>query len=144
MPQQLLDCQEQSVQCFSHSCMTILDHRLPLPQRLASYHWQSSFRWCSAIGWCHMGRVEHCNIHSYSKILCTCAISSIWTKRPIIRLLMLFHILFEESQSSFFKHISVYDGTRGFSKDQLKGKQLSPTFRQDALVIFRAEVKMTL
>ena len=30
------------------------------------------------------------------------------------------------------------DGTRGFSKDQLKGKQLSPMFRPDALVVFRA------
>ena len=33
------------------------------------------------------------------------------------------------------------DGTRGLSKDQLKRKQLSPTFRPDALVVFRAEVK---
>ena len=31
------------------------------------------------------------------------------------------------------------DGTKGFSKDQLKGKQLSPMFRPDALVIFRAK-----
>ena len=30
------------------------------------------------------------------------------------------------------------DGTRGFSKDQLKGKHLSLTFRPNALVIFRA------
>ena len=34
------------------------------------------------------------------------------------------------------------DGNRGFSKDQLKGKQLSPTFRPDALVVFRAKVKL--
>ena len=33
------------------------------------------------------------------------------------------------------------DITRGFSKDQLKGKQLSPTFWPDALVIFRAKVE---
>ena len=33
------------------------------------------------------------------------------------------------------------DGTRGFSKDQLKGKQLLLTFRPDALVVFRAEVQ---
>ena len=33
------------------------------------------------------------------------------------------------------------DGTRGFSKDQLKRKQLLPMFRQDALVIFRAKVE---
>ena len=32
---------------------------------------------------------------------------------------------------------------RGFSKDQLKGKQLMPMFRPDALVIFRAKVKAT-
>ena len=31
--------------------------------------------------------------------------------------------------------------TRGFSKDELKGKQLSPTFQPDALVIFRTQVK---
>ena len=37
------------------------------------------------------------------------------------------------------KYICI-DGTRGFSKDQLKGKQLPPTFRPDALVIFRAKV----
>ena len=36
--------------------------------------------------------------------------------------------------------ILLYDETRGFSKDQLKGKQLSPTFQPDALVIFRAKV----
>ena len=30
------------------------------------------------------------------------------------------------------------DGNRGFSQDQLKGKQLSPMFRPDALVFFRA------
>ena len=30
----------------------------------------------------------------------------------------------------------------GFSKDQLKGKQLSPTFQPDALVVFRAIVKL--
>ena len=35
------------------------------------------------------------------------------------------------------------DGTRGFSKDQLKRKQLSPTFPLDALVVFKAEVKKT-
>ena len=35
------------------------------------------------------------------------------------------------------------DGTRGFSKDQLKGKQLLSTFWPDALVIFRAKVKTT-
>ena len=34
------------------------------------------------------------------------------------------------------------DGTRGFSKNQLKGKQLSLTFRPDVLVVFRAEVYM--
>ena len=34
------------------------------------------------------------------------------------------------------------DGNRGFSKDQLKGKQLSPMFRPDALVVFRAKVKL--
>ena len=32
------------------------------------------------------------------------------------------------------------DGTREFSKDQLKGKQLSSTFRPDALAVFRAKV----
>ena len=32
------------------------------------------------------------------------------------------------------------DGTRGFSKDQLKEKQLSLTFRPDTLVVFRAKV----
>ena len=31
------------------------------------------------------------------------------------------------------------DGSKGFSVDQLKGKQLSPTFRPDALVVFRAK-----
>ena len=30
------------------------------------------------------------------------------------------------------------DGTRGFSKDQLEGKQLLSTFWPDALVVFRA------
>ena len=35
------------------------------------------------------------------------------------------------------------DGTREFSKDQLKGKQVSPMFRPDALIVFRAKVKMT-
>ena len=30
-------------------------------------------------------------------------------------------------------------GSREFSVDQLKGKQLSPTFRPDALVVFRAK-----
>ena len=34
------------------------------------------------------------------------------------------------------------DGNRGFSKDQLEGKQLSPTFRPGALVVFRAKVKL--
>ena len=35
------------------------------------------------------------------------------------------------------------DGNRWFSKDQLyKGKQLSPTFRPDALVVFRVKVKL--
>ena len=34
------------------------------------------------------------------------------------------------------------DGNRGFSKDQLKGKQLSPTFQPDALVVFRGKVKL--
>ena len=34
------------------------------------------------------------------------------------------------------------DGNRGFSKDQLKGKQLLPTFQPDALVVFRAKVKL--
>ena len=34
------------------------------------------------------------------------------------------------------------DGTRGFSKDQLRGKQLSLMFWPDALVVFRA-LKMT-
>ena len=35
------------------------------------------------------------------------------------------------------------DGTRGFSKlDQLKGKQLLPMFWPDALVVFRAKVKL--
>ena len=33
------------------------------------------------------------------------------------------------------------DGTRGFSKGQLKGKQLSPMFRPDALVVFKDKVK---
>ena len=32
------------------------------------------------------------------------------------------------------------DGTRGFSVDQLKGKQPLLTFRPDALVVFRAKV----
>ena len=32
-------------------------------------------------------------------------------------------------------------GTREFSIGQLKGKQLSPTFQPDALVIFRDKVK---
>ena len=36
------------------------------------------------------------------------------------------------------------DGTREFSKDQLKGKQLLLTFWSDALVVFRAKVKTTL
>ena len=36
--------------------------------------------------------------------------------------------------------MSYLNGTRGFSIDQLKGKQLLPTFRPDALVIFRAKV----
>ena len=40
-------------------------------------------------------------------------------------------------------HHCTIDGTRGFSKDQLQGKQLLPTFRSDALVIFRAKVIMT-
>ena len=31
------------------------------------------------------------------------------------------------------------DGSREFSVDQLKGKQLSPTFQPDALVVFRAK-----
>ena len=31
------------------------------------------------------------------------------------------------------------DGNSGFSKDQLKGKQLPPMFRPDALVVFRAK-----
>ena len=31
------------------------------------------------------------------------------------------------------------DGNRGFSKGQLKGKQLSLTFRPDALFVFRAK-----
>ena len=36
------------------------------------------------------------------------------------------------------------DGIRGFSKDQLKGKQLSLMFRPDGQVVFRAKVlKMT-
>ena len=34
------------------------------------------------------------------------------------------------------------EGNRGFSKDQLKGKQLLPTFRPDALVVFRAKVTL--
>ena len=33
-------------------------------------------------------------------------------------------------------------GTRGFSKDQLKGKHLLPTFQPDPLVVFRAKVKL--
>ena len=33
------------------------------------------------------------------------------------------------------------DGNRGFSKDQLKGKQLSPTFRPDPLVVFRGKFR---
>ena len=32
--------------------------------------------------------------------------------------------------------------TRGFSKDQLKGKQLSLMFQPNALVVFRAKVKL--
>ena len=32
------------------------------------------------------------------------------------------------------------DGTRGLSKDQLKRKQLSPTFQPNALVVFRAKM----
>ena len=35
------------------------------------------------------------------------------------------------------------DGTRGFFKDQLKGKQLLPTFQPDALVVFTLALKMT-
>ena len=35
------------------------------------------------------------------------------------------------------------DGTRGFSKDQLKGKQLSLMFQPDALVIFNLALKTT-
>ena len=35
------------------------------------------------------------------------------------------------------------DGTRGFSNDQLKGKQLLLTFRPDALVVFRAKILKT-
>ena len=34
------------------------------------------------------------------------------------------------------------DGTRGFSKNQLKGKQLTPTFQPDDLVIFKAKMKL--
>ena len=34
------------------------------------------------------------------------------------------------------------DGTRGFSKDQLKGKQPLPMFQPDALVVFRTKVKL--
>ena len=42
-------------------------------------------------------------------------------------------------------HVQMYiihclDRTRGFSVDQPKGKQLSLTFRPDALVVFRAKV----
>ena len=33
------------------------------------------------------------------------------------------------------------DETRGFSIDQLKGKQFSPMFQPDALVVFRAKVR---
>ena len=36
------------------------------------------------------------------------------------------------------------DGTRGFSIDQLKGKQLSPMFQPDALVVFRAKVALKM
>ena len=36
----------------------------------------------------------------------------------------------------------VDDRTRGFSKDQLNRKQLSLTFQPDALVVFRAKVKL--
>ena len=32
------------------------------------------------------------------------------------------------------------DGSRGLSVDQLKGKQLSPMFGPDAVVVFRAKV----
>ena len=35
---------------------------------------------------------------------------------------------------------SKYYRTRGFSIDQLKGKQLFPTFQLDTLVVFRAKV----
>ena len=37
-------------------------------------------------------------------------------------------------------YVFMNEGNRGFSKDQLKGKQLSPTFQPDALVVFRAKV----
>ena len=40
-------------------------------------------------------------------------------------------------------NIISFDGTRGFSKDQLKGKQLLPTFLPDALVVFRANIKFS-
>ena len=36
-----------------------------------------------------------------------------------------------------------YDGSRGFSVVQLKGKQLSLTFQPDALVVFRAKVAIS-
>ena len=36
------------------------------------------------------------------------------------------------------------DGTRRFSKDQLNRKQLSPIFRPDALVVFRAKGHFSL